>query len=84
MDRGRLFAIFEALDTCLESPCELDIRGGAAVLALGLDGRATLDVDVLPSSRFEADLTEAFGRLRERWRSDPVVADNLRYVLQDL
>jgi hypothetical protein len=178
VDRGRLFAIFEALDACLESPCELEIRGGAAVLALGLDGRATLDVDVLPSSRFvdadlhracdavgidfnppggkllaerdfiemvpeetlvlpvaapdrryntvfrgrklvvrtppaadliigklkrlepedladiaflvhrfavtEVDLTEAFGRLRERWRSDPVVKDNLRYVLQDL
>ena len=52
MDRNRLFVIFEALDGALQSSCELEIRGGAAVLALGLEGRTTLDVDVLPSSRF--------------------------------
>ncbi|MFH1177507.1 MAG: DUF6036 family nucleotidyltransferase [Acidobacteriota bacterium] len=178
MDRARLFAVFEALDSALESACELEIRGGAAVLALGLEGRTTLDVDVLPASRFvdadlrraclaigldfnpvdgkdlaerefievvpeetlilpvaspdrpyntvfrgrrlvvrtppaadlvvgklkrlqpedladvsflvqryavsENDLKEAFDRLPERWRRDLVIADNLRYVLQDL
>ena len=178
MDRARLFAIFEALDGALESGCELEIRGGAAVLALGLEGRTTLDVEVLPSSQFmdadlrraclatgldfnpsegkdfaerefielvpeetlilpavsadrpyntvfrgrrlvvrtppaadlivgklkrlqpedladisflvhryavtESDLKEAFDRLPARWRRDPVIADNLRYVLQDL
>jgi hypothetical protein len=178
MDRRRLFAIFDVLDETLESPSELEIRGGAAVLALGFEGRTTLDVDVLPSSRFvdadlrraclaagldfnppngkdlaereflevvpeetlvlplpspdrpyntvfrgsrlvvrtppaadlvigklkrlepedladiaflvqryalsERDLTEALGRLPERWRLDPVVVDNLRYVLEDL
>ena len=178
MDRGRLFAIFEALDEILQYSSELEIRGGAAVLSLGLEGRATLDVDVLPSSRFvdadlrraclaagldfnpsggkdlaereflevvpeetlilpipsperpyntvfrghrlvvrtppaadlvvgklkrlepedlgdiaflvqryglaESDLKEAFGRLAGRWRADPVIVDNLRYVLEDL
>jgi hypothetical protein len=178
MDRNRLLVIFEALDGVLQSSCELEIRGGAAVLALGLEGRTTLDVDVLPSSRFvdadlrracaaadvdfnptggkdlaerdflevvpeetlvlpiaspdrpyntvfrgrrltvrtppaadliigklkrlepedvadiaflaqrfavsEADLTEAFGRLPARWRVDPVIVDNLRFVLEDL
>jgi len=178
VDRNGLFAIFEALDGALQSSCELEIRGGAAVLALGLEGRTTLDVDVLPSSRFvdtdlrrscaaagvgfnptggkdlaerdflevvpeetlvlpiaspdrpyntvfrgrrltvrtppaadliigklkrlepedvadiaflaqrfavtEADLTEAFGRLPARWRVDPVIVDNLRFVLEDL
>ena len=52
MDRNGFFTIFEALDQSLQSSCELEIRGGAAVLALGLRGRTTLDVDVLPSSRF--------------------------------
>ncbi len=178
MDRNRLLAIFEALDGALQSSCELEIRGGAAVLALGLEGRTTLDIDVLPSSRFvdaelrracaaagvgfnptsgkdlaehdflevvpeetlvlpvpsperpyntvfrgrrltvrtppvadliigklkrlepedvadiafltqrfaitEGDLSEAFGRLPARWRGDPVIVDNLRYVLEDL
>ena len=32
----------------------------------------------------EADLTEAFARLPGRWRVDPVIVDNLRYVLEDL
>jgi hypothetical protein len=32
----------------------------------------------------EADLTEAFGRLPARWRVDPVIVDNLRFVLEDL
>lgn len=178
MDRKRLFAIFDLLDGALRSRCELSIRGGAAVLALGLDGRSTLDVDVLPSSCFDesdlrrscniagvdlnpptgkdmaereffelvpeetlvlpvaspdrpyntvyrgnrltvrtppaadlvigklkrlqpedaadiaylmqrfavtqADLAESFSRLPGRWRADPVIVDNLRYVLEDL
>ena len=32
----------------------------------------------------EADLTEAFGRLPKRWRVDPVIVDNLRFVLENL
>ena len=56
-------------------------------------------MDVLPSSRFvvadiaflvqrfalvQDDLREAFGGLAGRWRVDPVLLDNLRYVLEDL
>jgi hypothetical protein len=178
MDRKRLFELFQAVDRALELTTELEIRGGAAVLALGLEERTTMDVDVLPSSRFAdadlrraciaagidldpplgkefaerdffeivpeeslvlpkasaerpyntvfrgqrltvrtppaadlvvgklkrlepedladiaflvsrfaiaaADLHEAFGRLSERWRHDPVITDNLRYVVEDL
>ncbi len=178
MDRVKLLAVFEALDGALESPTELEIRGGAAALALGLDGRTTMDVDVLPSSSFvdadlrracraagldfnppggkdfseqeflevvpeetlilpvrsperpyntvfrgrrlvvrtppaadlvignlerlqpedladisflvqrfaltAGDLDEAFARLPARWRADPAVVDNLRYVIEDL
>lgn len=176
MDIQRLRALFERLDRELQEPAQLDIRGGAAVLALGLAGRSTADIDVLPSSRFvehalreaceragllfnppdkdlveadyielvpeetlvlprpspdlpyntvfrgrqltvrtppaadiivgklkrldpedledvaflirsagltERDLTESFGRLPARFQRDPVVSDNLRYVLED-
>lgn len=169
--------MFERLDSLLEAETTLHIRGGAAVLALGLEGRTTVDVDVLPTSRFvdgdlrracegagllynppekdftetdylevvpeetlvlpmpspsrpyntvfrgrrltvltppaadlligklkrldpedladiaflvarfelsEADLREAWSRLPERFRLDPVIADNLRYVIEDL
>lgn len=168
----------EDLDDALTEETVLNVRGGAAVLALGLEGRVTADVDVLPSSRFrdaalrsaceaagvlfdppggkdfaeadflevvpeetlvlpaptpdrpyntvfrgrrltvrtppaadlvisklkrldpedltdiaflvqrfgvtEADLREAFSRLPQRFREDPVIEDNLRYVLEDL
>jgi hypothetical protein len=177
VDRERLREVFGLLDAALTSATVLDIRGGAAVLALGLEDRATIDIDVLPSSVFRDadlaraaglagllynpsdkdlldddylevvpqetlvlpapsperpyntvfrgvtltvrtppaadlvigklkrldpedlsdvtflckrfalspnDLTEAFGRLPERFRRDPVLEDNLRYVLEDL
>jgi hypothetical protein len=60
VDRARLTEVFERLDSLLAEDTTLHIRGGAAVLALGLEGRATLDVDVLPSSRFvDSDLRRA-------------------------
>lgn len=60
MDATKLRQTFEKLDLALEHPTELLIRGGAAVLAHGLEQRVTLDIDVLPASRFiEADLRRA-------------------------
>lgn len=60
MDSTTLRQIFDRLDQALEHPTELLIRGGAAVLAHGLEQRVTLDIDVLPTSRFvEADLRRA-------------------------
>lgn len=60
MDATRLLQIFEQLDGSLEHPTELLIRGGAALLAHGLEQRVTVDIDVLPQSRFvEADLRRA-------------------------
>jgi hypothetical protein len=60
MDAAKLRQIFEKLDQALEYPTELLIRGGAAVLAHGLEQRVTIDIDVLPASRFiEADLRRA-------------------------
>jgi hypothetical protein len=60
MDAAKLREIFEKLDQSLEHPTELLIRGGAAVLAHGLEQRVTIDIDVLPTSRFiEADLRRA-------------------------
>jgi len=60
MDALKLRQIFEKLDQALEHPTELLIRGGAAVLAHGLEQRITIDIDVLPASRFvEADLRRA-------------------------
>lgn len=52
MDALKLRQVFERLDHSLEHPTELLIRGGAAVLAHGLEQRVTMDIDVLPSSRF--------------------------------
>jgi uncharacterized nucleotidyltransferase DUF6036 len=60
MDAFKLRQTFEKLDQALEHPTELLIRGGAAVLAHGLEQRVTLEIDVLPDSRFiEADLRRA-------------------------
>lgn len=60
MDAIKLRQVFERLDQALEHQTELLIRGGAAVLAYGLEQRVTIDIDVLPSSRFvEADLRRA-------------------------
>jgi hypothetical protein len=60
MDTLKLRQVFEKLDGALEHPTELLIRGGAAVLAHGLMLRATMDIDVLPTSHFvEADLRRA-------------------------
>jgi hypothetical protein len=60
MDAIKLRQIFEKLDQALEQPTELLIRGGAAVLAHGLEQRATIDIDVLPAFRFvETDLRRA-------------------------
>ncbi len=60
MDATKLRQIFDKLDQALEHPTELLIRGGAAVLAYGLEQRVTIDIDVLPASRFvESDLRRA-------------------------
>jgi hypothetical protein len=60
MDAAKLRQIFEQLDQALEHPTELLIRGGAAMLAHGLEQRVTVDIDVLPASHFiEADLRRA-------------------------
>lgn len=60
MDATELRKVFERLDAALEHPTELLIRGGAAVLAHGLEQRVTIDIDVLPDSTFvEADLRQA-------------------------
>jgi hypothetical protein len=60
MDAAKLRQTFEKLDQALEHPTELLIRGGAAVLAYGLEQRVTIDIDVLPASRFvESDLRRA-------------------------
>jgi hypothetical protein len=60
MDAARLRQVFEKLDESLEHPTELRIRGGAAMLAHGLEQRVTVDIDILPTSRFvEADLRRA-------------------------
>ena len=60
MDQRGLRRIFEAIDEALRSDTLLLIRGGAAVLALGLDERVTMDIDVLPGSIFvEPDLRRA-------------------------
>jgi hypothetical protein len=60
MDAETLRRALERLDAALQSDAELHIRGGAAALALGLSGRVTMDIDVLPSSRFlEAELRNA-------------------------
>jgi hypothetical protein len=57
MDARRLREVFDALDTHLEHQTVLLLRGGAAVLALGLEQRVTEDIDVLPESSFvESDL----------------------------
>jgi hypothetical protein len=60
VDARTLVESLERLDAALESPTELRIRGGAAVLAHGFEGRVTVDIDVLPTSRFvDADLRRA-------------------------
>lgn len=60
MDAQRLRHIFDMLDDALTEDVALAIRGGAAALALGLEGRVTMDIDVLPASRFvERDLRRA-------------------------
>jgi uncharacterized nucleotidyltransferase DUF6036 len=177
VDARALVHIFERMDAALGSPTELLIRGGSALLALGFEGRTTVDIDVLPASRFadaelrracaaagllynppdkefppgdylevvpeetlvlpipsgappyntvfrgrlltvrtppasdlvvgklkrldaedladvqflvsrfgldEAAIREAFGRLPSRFQNDPVLVDNLRYVVEDL
>lgn len=64
MDRDELQRIFERLDDALESDTLLLIRGGAAVLALGLEQRVTMDMDVLPDSQYvEPDLRAACERV---------------------
>lgn len=60
MDRDELRGIFERLDAALRKNTLLLLRGGAAVLSLGLEGRVTSDIDVLPGSRFvDVDLRQA-------------------------
>ncbi len=52
MDAAALRQILERIDASLASPADLSIRGGAALLALGFEGRTTVHIDVLPASRF--------------------------------
>jgi hypothetical protein len=60
VDAQRLRAIFDQLDRHVQHPTELLIRGGAAVLAHGIEQRVTIDIDVVPSSRLvDADLRRA-------------------------
>ncbi len=60
MDAIRIQQVFSRLDDALEHPTELLIRGGSAVLAHGFEQRVTIDIDVLPASRFvDADLRRA-------------------------
>ena len=60
MDAKRLREIFEQLDAALTTPTVLHVRGGAALLGFGFEGRVTVDIDVLPSSSFvEQDLRRA-------------------------
>jgi len=96
MDASKLRQIFEKLDQALEHPTELLIRGGAAVLAHGLEQRIgklkRLDPEDLADVTFlikhfrltRPDLREAFDRLPARFKADPVVQDNLRFVVEDL
>lgn len=60
MDARSLRQILERLDAALPTSAELIIRGGAALLSLGFEDRVTVDIDVLPTSRFvDADLHRA-------------------------
>ena len=60
VDAEALRRAFERIDATLSRPTELLIRGGAALLALGHQDRSTVDIPVLPDSRFvEADLRAA-------------------------
>lgn len=60
MDNEGLREILDRLDAALQHDTVLLLRGGAAVLALGLRGRVTMDLDVLPASQFiESDLRQA-------------------------
>ena len=60
MDSRSLREALERIDAALSSPADLIVRGGAALLALGFEGRTTVDIDVLPGSSFqEADLRKA-------------------------
>ena len=64
MDATKLQDIFDRLDASLEQRTELLIRGGAAVLAHGLEQRVTIDIDVLPGSTFiDRDLRSACTRI---------------------
>ncbi len=87
MDRESLKALFERMDEALDEPTQLDIRGGAAVLALGAPGRTTMDIDVLPSSVFvEKTLREACsksGLLFNPDDKDRVEADYLEVVPEE-
>lgn len=52
MDATQFRQILERIDAALSTLTELSIRGGAAMLALGFEGRSTVAIDVLPGSRF--------------------------------
>lgn len=81
MDQSRLRRILEDLDAALETDCLLLIRGGAAALVLGLDQRVTMDIDVLPESRFvEADLRAACRRAGIGFNPDDKDAVETEYL----
>lgn len=87
MDAARLRGHFERLDGMLRESTRLEIRGGAAVLALGMTGRSTMDIDVLPSSHFiESDLRQACesaGLLFNPLDKDRVEQDYLELVPEE-
>jgi hypothetical protein len=68
VDATSLRQALERIDAALTGPADLWIRGGAALLALGYEGRVTSDIDVLPGSQFiEVDLRDACERAGLAW-----------------
>ncbi|MFY9823686.1 MAG: hypothetical protein WAM82_20055 [Thermoanaerobaculia bacterium] len=84
MDASKLRQIFEKLDQALEHPTELLIRGGAELKRLDPEDFADVTFLVQRFRLTKADLEEAFDRLPGRFQADPVVQDNLRFVIEDL
>ncbi|MFY9342449.1 MAG: hypothetical protein WAT39_08160 [Planctomycetota bacterium] len=68
MDATSFRTTLERIDAALTTSTELLIGDGAALLALGFDGRSTVDIDVLPGSRFVAhDLQQACAAAGLAW-----------------
>lgn len=61
MDKARLHKLLHKLDSHLENPTTLHIRGGSACILHGEEYRATIDIDTIPQqSHFDReDLAQA-------------------------